>query len=127
MQVTVLWPCPEEELHCDICRRHMVLTPCAACMQSMYSERPQGRALTVRQAYSFGREDAEARAAAAVAGRRSWSAGGGSGPEAHDPRAGGDPGAWGRPPSAGVGSWCAVEQLLFSWGLMNAATLPVPQ
>ncbi len=79
----------------------------------MYSERPQGRALTVRQAYSFTREDAEASAAAALAGQRhSWSAGGGSGAaapsEAPDPRLGGDPGGWGRPPSAGVGSWCAV-------------------
>jgi len=89
--------------------------PCGS--QGMYSERPQGRALTVRQAYSFGREDAaDASAAAAVGGRRSWSAGGSSGtaPEpAHDPRLGGDPGGnWGRPPSAGVGSWCAAALLL---------------
>ncbi len=80
----------------------------------MCSERPQGRALTVREAYGFRSADAEASAAAAVAGRRSWSAdgGGSAAPEAQDPGAGGDPGGWGQLPSAGISSWCALVLLL---------------
>ena len=73
----------------------------------MYSERPQGRAMTVREAYSGGREEADA-GAAAVAGRRSWSAGSGPAPGGYDPSIG-DPGGWGRPSPAGVGSWCAHD------------------
>ena len=80
----------------------------------MYSERPQGRALTVREACGSRRVDAEASAAASVAGRRSWSAdgGGSAAPEAQDPHAGGDPGSGGQLPSAGISSWCALMLLL---------------
>ena len=57
--------------------------------QGMYSERPAGRAMTVREAYSRGQHDA----ATAAAGSYDM--------------AGGEAGGWGRPGSAGIGGWCA--------------------
>ena len=69
----------------------------------MYSERPPGRALTVREAYSRAQHDP---AGAAAAG-------------GYEAIAGEPGGGWRRPGSAGVGGWCVLTwPVPKSWYLM---------